>query len=268
MKASILLALCAMLFSLSFAPGSPGLGFDLHGQATEISEGFWVSKYEVSQREYKLFLADLEANGDVDLARQFLPDTNVWKGTLDLGAYSSLYFRHPAFDDYPVVGITHTAAQAYCAWMTAKVARASVNRPHSDGATYRFRLPTEQEWLAAAGDNRPGKGVFPGGYGYPRDHKGRFVFNHKLGKGNFAGYAGGKGHDYEGYMITAPVKSFFPDANGLHNMTGNVAEMLAEPGMAKGGSWNHLPDDCRYESVQHYEAASAWLGFRMVVERL
>ena len=51
-----------------------------------------------------------------------LPDTNIWREKL---AYNEplvkYYFRHPAYQDYPVVGVDWLQATAYAAWRTDRV---------------------------------------------------------------------------------------------------------------------------------------------------
>jgi gliding motility-associated lipoprotein GldJ len=51
-----------------------------------------------------------------------LPDTLVWRDKL---AYNEplleYYFRHPAYRNYPVVGVTWRQATEYCAWRTDRV---------------------------------------------------------------------------------------------------------------------------------------------------
>lgn len=67
----------------------------------------WLSKVFV---EYK------------DIYRKALPDTLVWRERL---AYNEplveYYFRHPAYNDYPVVGVTWVQANDYCQWRTDRV---------------------------------------------------------------------------------------------------------------------------------------------------
>jgi gliding motility-associated lipoprotein GldJ len=54
--------------------------------------------------------------------REVLPDTLVWREEL---AYNEplveTYFRHPSFDDYPVVGVNWKQANEYCKWRTDRV---------------------------------------------------------------------------------------------------------------------------------------------------
>jgi formylglycine-generating enzyme required for sulfatase activity len=267
MKIQLFSILAVALLATAYPPKKDQ--FSIPKSTIALSEDIRIAKYEVSQAEYKLFLDALLAQRKTEDAARFQPDTNVWNFRAgEPSAYTSYYWQHPAFTKYPVVGISHAAAEAFCAWMTQTYAHSYSAKQDAENVRYRFRLPTLAEWMQAAGDGKPGHGFYPGGHFYPRDHKGRFLFNHKLGKANFSGWAGDDSKDFEGYGITAPVDAFYPDGMGLYNLSGNVAEMVAEDGIAKGGSWNHLPDDCRMESVQNYEKPESWLGFRVVVERV
>jgi hypothetical protein len=44
--------------------------------------------------------------------------------------------------------------------------------------------------------------------------------------------------------------------------------MVAESGIAKGGSWIHEAKDCRIEARLEYDEPKAWLGFRYVLEKV
>lgn len=51
-----------------------------------------------------------------------LPDTLVWREKLAFNEpYVEYYFRHPAYRDYPVVGINWLQANDFCAWRTDRV---------------------------------------------------------------------------------------------------------------------------------------------------
>jgi gliding motility-associated lipoprotein GldJ len=51
-----------------------------------------------------------------------LPDTLVWRKSLgNTDILTQNYFRHPAYADYPVVGVTWLQANEYCKWRTNAV---------------------------------------------------------------------------------------------------------------------------------------------------
>lgn len=269
------LLLCLPLFvsAAIFNPLKIESDFDLDKVAVEVSSGLWMSKYEVSNTLYKAFLMDVIGEGRADEIPDLAPDVTVWERDLSFNdPYTQYYFKHPAFESYPVVGVSYAAAVEFCNWMTAKYGEHVESKAWAKDVKlrFKFRLPTQAEWEHAA--SREGKvstGFYAGGFSYPRDAKGKYLFNHKLGKGNFAGVAGTKNwRDYEGYMITAPVDAGFdPDPKGLYHLSGNVAEMVAEPNIAKGGSWADEAPACYVEAVKTYDAPSALIGFRFVLEK-
>ena len=142
------------------------------------------------------------------------PDTLVW--IRDFGyAYNEPlarnYFWHPAFDDYPVVGVNWKQANAFCHWRTKLW---NDFRGEDEPNTESFRLPTEAEWEYAA---RGGQELAPypwGGY-YVRNAKGCLLANFKPGRGNYP---------EDGGMHTVKADAYFPNGYGLYNMSGNVAE--------------------------------------------
>ncbi|PID69592.1 MAG: gliding motility lipoprotein GldJ [Flavobacteriales bacterium] len=108
----------------------------------------------------------------------------------------------------------------------------------SDGIlTQRFRLPTEAEWEYAAKaliENREyntirGRKKYSWNGRYTRDQsKGRAgdqLANFKQGKGDYSGLAGWSN---DGADITIKIKSYDPNAFGLYDMSGNVAEWVAD----------------------------------------
>lgn len=101
----------------------------------------------------------------------------------------------------------------------------------------RFRLPTEAEWEYAAKaliENREyntirGRKKYAWNGRYTRDQSrrraGDQLANFKQGKGDYSGLAGWSN---DGADITQKVKQYDPNAFGLYDMSGNVAEWVAD----------------------------------------
>jgi formylglycine-generating enzyme required for sulfatase activity len=67
-------------------------------------------------------------------------------------------------------------------------------------------------------------------------------------------------------MITASINSYYPNSFGLYNMCGNVAEMIEEKGIAKGGSFDDSAYKVRIESEKFYTKPQADIGFRVAMK--
>jgi len=53
---------------------------------------------------------------------------------------------------------------------------------------------------------------------------------------------------------------------GLYNMSGNVAEMIQEKGIACGGGWRSCGYDVQITSTEKYDHSDVDLGFRYFIE--
>ncbi|MBK7172914.1 MAG: gliding motility lipoprotein GldJ [Bacteroidales bacterium] len=86
---------------------------------------FYMDETEVSNLDYVEYLYWLNrvfGTNYPEVYRKALPDTLVWREKL---AYNEplveTYLRHPAYRNYPVVGISWTQASDYCLWRTDRV---------------------------------------------------------------------------------------------------------------------------------------------------
>lgn len=85
---------------------------------------FYIDKTEVRNvdwLEYLHWLSRVYPDSH-EKFEQALPDTLVWRSELSFNEpFLENYFRHPAFSDYPVVGVSWKQADSYCRWRTDRV---------------------------------------------------------------------------------------------------------------------------------------------------
>ena len=126
---------------------------------------FYMDENEVTNLDYREYLYWLRRvyggnEGDFpEIHRSALPDTLVWRDKLAYNDnYVENYLRHPAYNYYPVVGVSWLQAQRYCSWRTNRVNEAILIRegilkadPESEGGeitfdTERYLYKNGQNW--------------------------------------------------------------------------------------------------------------------------
>ena len=237
-------------------------------------------------------------NRDVNIPRskfiikkdvRIYPDTLCWIRDF---AYSynepmaKQYYNHPAFGNYPVVGVTWKQATAFCEWRTMYLN--SFLTKKKKVAESDFRLPTEAEWEYAARGGRS-QSPYPWGGYYLRNKKGCLLANFKPGRGNYP---------EDGGFYTVRADAYWPNDFGLYNMAGNVAEWTSSlyyeggynfqhdmnpdirlnvkdsdpPRMKRkvlrGGSWKDVGYFLQTgtRSYEYMDTAKSYIGFRCVID--
>lgn len=84
-----------------------------------------MDQYEIRNvdwREYTNWMEVVFARTAPQLVEKAQPNKQIWREELAYNEpYLQNYFTHPAFDQYPVVGVTWEQAMDYCAWRTDRV---------------------------------------------------------------------------------------------------------------------------------------------------
>ena len=219
------------------------------------------------------------------------PDTLTWSHDYSYSfneSYTKNYFWHPAFDDYPVVGVNWHQAKAFAHWRTQQMNKflRKIKQPTLPD----FRLPTEAEWEYAARGGLDAS-PYPWGGPYTRNMIGCFLANFKPLRGNYI---------QDGGLKAIKVASYNPNKFGLYDMAGNVAEWTSNAydesafsyshdmnmdyhydaketdanvlkrKSIRGGSWKDIAYfiQTSTRSFEYQDTAKSYIGFRCAVDFL
>ena len=157
-------------------------------------------------------------NRSSQIQREYIniyPDTLCWVHDYAYSMnedFTRSYFSSPAYDNYPVVGVSWRQAKAFCVW------RSNMLNQYLESIDYSqlndFRLPTESEWEFAARGGIASQS-YPWGGPYVRNPNGCFLANYEPLKGAY---------DDDGGVKTLMVGHYAPNDYGLYDMAGNVSE--------------------------------------------
>jgi gliding motility-associated lipoprotein GldJ len=86
---------------------------------------FYMDETEVRNidyREYIYWLLRVFGDNNIQVVYNAMPDTLVWRDPVAYNEpYVEYYFRHPAYNQYPVVGVNWLQSTDYCLWRTDRV---------------------------------------------------------------------------------------------------------------------------------------------------
>ena len=205
-------------------------------------EYYWIDLKEAAQKSNReQGMTDRSVFIKKDLISVY-PDTLAWIHDFTYSfndPITTMYYWHPAYDDYPVVGITWKQARAFSIWRTQLLN--SYLMANGETFVQDFRLPTESEWEYAA---RGGHDLapYPWGGPYIRNSRGCFLGNFKPMRGNYMD---------DGGFYTVKVTSYWPNDYGLYCMAGNVAEWTSNAYDESAYNFSHdLNPDYAYEAKE------------------
>lgn len=187
--------------------------------AVEIARAFAVGRYEITRAQFAVFAMEtgFSARG-----------CYRWTGTAWTND-EALDWRNPGYfqgEDEPVVCVSWADAKAYARWLAAKT-----------GKPYRLLSEAEWEYAARAGTTTSRFWGDSADNGCAYANLGDRSMRDGLGMTPWADCD-------DGYVRSAPVGRFLPNAFGLHDMLGNVWE------------WT---EDCWHEGYQGAPTdGSAW----------
>lgn len=210
-------------------------------------EYYWIDLKSAAQRENReQGMRDRSVFIKKDVINVY-PDTLAWIHDYTYSYHDPLtqmYFWHPAYDEYPVVGVNWKQARAFCIWRTQLLN--SYLADNGNAFAQDFRLPTESEWEYAA---RGGLDLspYPWGGPYIRNSRGCFLGNFKPMRGNYMD---------DGGVYTVKATSYWPNDYGLYCMAGNVSEWTSNAFDESSYSFSHdISTDYEYEAKDTDPAA-------------
>ncbi len=200
-----------------------------------IKQPFALAATPTRVQDFKAFVESTGYQTDAELMNTCDKFVNAEITTVSDNDWQSPGFKQA--NNSPVVCVSQNDAKAYTRWL-------------SDNTGFTYRLPTPQEWEAAA---RAGQNT-------------NFWWGNEFrsGKAN-TGWAGTPWSN----VSTSPVKSFLPTPTGFYDMVGNVWEWTAtQKGLAKGGAWSFSPDEAKVFNELYVPPSTAanYLGFRVLRE--
>lgn len=234
LKRLLILAIIFGCFSFYFKryknpPGTVKIYEGFYADETEVSNFSWLEfEYEIKRR-YGTFSKEHLA---------VIPDTTVWLKYPAGDILAQNYYRSIAYRDYPVVGISYEQALMFCKWRTIRV-KQFYALGYREELKINYRLPKESEWefLAINSNNK-------------NSFKKPFT-NDSLKR-----------------MPIMPEYTYSgsPNLFKIYNLIGNVAELVEEKSVAKGGSFLNSLEESLPGKRQEYKNPEACLGLRCVCD--
>jgi formylglycine-generating enzyme required for sulfatase activity len=245
---------------------------NLENSFKKFSGNLYMAETEVTNQQYNYYLTYLLEQKDFNTLMLVKAEKTDWRTLLP----DSLKTRddkaifpngHPDGAYFPAQNMSFEAAKQYCAWLTNFYNNEPIEKRKWKKVL--FRLPTQEEWMQAARGQNDTSIMYPWGFNRTQSKKGCFLSNFNCSNENCHCEAFDKVFDKltkDGALFTAKADTYYPNDFGLYGMSGNIAEMTATQGIAKGGSWEDAPAACTIQAQKNYSAPSPAIGFRILME--
>lgn len=240
----------------------------------QITDDLFVDQTEITNLHYKEYLYWINSvyGNNHSKYLEAIPLREVWyyDSLFDTkSSYPEYYFDYPAYDDYPMVGISYEQAINYSSWRSDRVLEIYLIR--NDIIEYISSLDSnnmftiEKYFNSEYLDYNPDFSFPVPIYSLPTTKDFQLYANNIKSENKQLKYA-----TFEQWHIDSATVdrvssiSYMDDNTKLIHTIGNVAEMTNVKGIAKGGSWHHYLEDCTIDAVFEYNKPTNWLGFRNV----
>lgn len=263
--------------------------FEIPPGTMKISDNFYCDQHELTNFSWKEYV-HYNKRVFTEKSEQYefsLPNQEVWlnDSCFDVHVYADYYFEHPAYRDYPLIGITKEQAEAYCKWRSDRVFEFLLIRAElREAATIKtkaepftiedyfrgtqgnatldaeikyyphYRLMSPEEWreLVMIGDSLSKK----------------MIQKNRKCKGELWPVIVSESDTFTDSIsvldVTASVGSHCQ--KGLFHLRGNVAELTSQDGVAMGGGWIHDREFILSQDSILVDGPNRFTGFRCVFE--
>lgn len=262
----------------------------------EISDNFYCDQTEMTNigwMEYIYWNKEIYGSQSMEYISS-LPDTLVWL-EIDSCRYPNVdyYLKHPAYRNYPVVGITQKQAIEFSKWRSDRVFEDLLIRfkiikyiPFQTKENYftiekylngelkyvisdkkvnyypKFRLPNlDERRLVLAYSDSIDKAYF-------ENCNTKYCLDCKEDYPKIWSDINPCLNDsfWDGPTQNVHINCASKKGNSIFNLRGNVSEWISEPGIVCGGGWKNKKEDILISDTDTISQQNAWTGFRNVSE--
>ena len=253
----------AATFKMGSPKGEKDRRTDEQQHDVEITKAFWLGMHEVTQKQFKAVMGynpsffSTDGKGKTGV---------VYRGNQPAGGKDDVSGKDT--NDFPVENVSWDEANEFCEKATALAAEKKSGR--------KYRLPTEAEWEHACRAGTSSYQVF---------HFGDSLSSKQANCDGDSPYGGASKGPF--LQRTCKIGSYKPNAFGLFDMHGNVAEWCADwyqkdyqkdkkkdpkgpdesiAHMIRGGSWYNRAQDCRSACRDTGGPSNNKRGFRVALD--